>query len=70
MSYERTYLIGGHVLRAGISSGGQVLWEVMYNGGTCLMSGHVLQDMSYSKTYRKHIMRLEMSYMMTCLVRF
>ena len=49
MSYGRISLIGGHILQADMSSGGQVLqedilWEVMYYGETCLMKSYVLQE--------------------------
>ena len=42
--------MGGHVLQEDMSYGQTCILEDMSCTRTCLMRGHVLQEMSYSKT--------------------
>ena len=50
MSYRRTCLVGGHVLRVNMYSGGQVLQEDMSNDRSCLAVKHHEVEMSYMMT--------------------
>ena len=50
MSFMRTCLMEGHVLRVNMYSGGQVLQEDMSNDRSCLVVKHHEVEMSYMMT--------------------